>query len=159
MKNKQFYSEELEKLLVEGQTHLICVFKRFHEPLCSRACEFKDCIICKSVFNIWLNDDHIEKVKISLFEQSILHHLIECGFEYIAREDGGDLYGYVAKPQKSYHCWWDWENDCDESFVDLTLFNDCFTFITGEDTEPTNIYTLLDNCEVIKPYEGKEVPF
>ena len=149
MKNKEFYKEKLEDLLIRGLTHEICYYKKQHVTLCKETCDFKHCTECNHYFKEWLNDDHIEKVKISLFEQSILHHLLECGFEYIAREDGGDLYGYVAKPQKRYHCWWDWENDCDESFVNLTLFNDCFTFITGEDTEPTNIYTLLDNCEVL----------
>lgn len=148
MKNKEFYSEELETLLVEGQTHVICDFKRFHEPLCEKACLHKDCLVCKAAFRIWLDDDHVEKVKITLFEQSILYHLIECDFQYIAREEDGDLYGYISKPHKDRYGWiWNFDDD-DVPFVDLNLFNNCFNFITWEDTEPTNIYTLLDNCEV-----------
>lgn len=149
MKNKEFYSEELETLLVEGQTHVICDFKRFHEPLCEKACLHKDCLVCKAAFRMWLDDDQIEKVKITLFEQSILHHLIECDFQYIARDKDGDLYGYGDEPEKDHCSWsnWDYESD-EEQFTDLSLFNSCFTFINWEDEEPTNIYTILDNCEV-----------
>lgn len=66
-------------------------------------------------------------------------------YSYIARDKDRALYTYQEKPSKNDEVW--------GSFYGYARlqkdFDDLFTFIEWEDSEPFNIKELLNNCEVV----------
>lgn len=143
MLNKEFYKEKLEDLLIRGLTHDICYYKKQQVPLCKETCDFKHCTECNYYFKEWLNAEHVEPYKLSLFAKSLLEEVEKRGFNYITLDVEG-LFVHAYKPDLKKGLWY---TEC--GYEDITLFINCFPFITGHETEPYSIKHILDSCEVI----------
>lgn len=93
----------------------------------------------------WLCEEYKEPVKLTRLEYEILKWLIDKDYKYIARDSGGGLYVYYEQPPKKDRIWGSAIGDqfsiCD--------FRDLFHFVKWEDSTPTSIKDVLNNCEVI----------
>lgn len=93
----------------------------------------------------WLLSEYKEPVKLTELEHGILEYLLEKRqYRFVVRERNGIIYAYKSKPKKEADSW--------ESLSlnnELGLFNNLFQFVKWEDSTPTSIQEVLDNCEVI----------
>lgn len=90
-----------------------------------------------------------EPVTLTKIEYYILKWAKEnTEFKYLVRLKNGNLCAYSEKPFKDnqHRVWANKENANSR----LSMFNDLFEFINCEDSEPTSIEDVLDNCEVIE---------
>ena len=72
-------------------------------------------------------------------------HLMDRGFEYLARDMDGALYAYKDKPEKRMQMWVVSEDAEDSEHPHYTQVNDglgVYDTIQWEDKEPTEIETL-----------------
>lgn len=93
----------------------------------------------------WLLSEYKEPVKLTRLEYEVLKHYYNDSYKYIARDENGDLFLYIAKPSKGSNIW--------RSISDhhnLYDFRKKFQFVKFEDEEPTSIKEVLNNCEVIE---------
>ena len=72
----------------------------------------------------------------------LLKDFLEHGFNYLARDEDGDLWAFRVKPKKEDD-FWDTENDCHSTIVK----NDNFPQVQWTDGEPTKISELLEYYE------------
>lgn len=72
----------------------------------------------------------------------LLRHLLDRGFEYLARHNDGELWTYDAEPKKLTQSWADVEGEWAEK-----LGNDDFPEVQWHDEGPTRISDLLDIYE------------
>lgn len=100
---------------------------------------------CSNVKVKWLLSEYKEPVKLTRFEYEILKYVQKEGFNFIIRNNYGDLSIHKTKPIKPDGSI-DW---CitGESYV-LCAFNDLFKLVKFEDKEPTSIQEVLENCAV-----------
>lgn len=91
----------------------------------------------------------------TFMEIVISNYLANCThFKWIARDQDGLLCVYDKKPQKAEDVgrtnpgYWFCEDDEYDSGP-MIVFNSLFQNIKWEDSEPTSIQEVLDNCEVI----------
>lgn len=150
MLNKEFYKDQLEDLLIAGQTHAICSFKKKHIKECVKYCEDKGiggCITCQETFKNWLYAIHNEPIKITMFEKLLLETFIEKGYLYIARDKSNKLWVFKFKPVKRDD---HWRFEALSNQCGLPLFEDLFQFIRWQNEAGTHLQTLLDICEVIE---------
>lgn len=111
----------------------------------------KDCFFheagdhCSNIKVKWLLSKYKEPVKLTELEHGILEYLLEKRqYRFVVRERNGIIYAYKSKPKKEADSW--------ESLSlnnELGLFNNLFQFVKWEDSTPTSIQEVLDNCEVI----------
>lgn len=98
----------------------------------------------------WLLSEYKEPVKVSGLEHELLKFWYEsgCCYRYIARDSSGNLFLYVRRPTKKAEVWAsiEWHKF-------ISDFNDLFKFIQWEDSEPTSIKEVLENCEVVEDAE------
>lgn len=93
----------------------------------------------------WLLSEYKEPVKLTRFEYFILDWLLNSQYvRYIARDRNGNLYAHINKPCRVKY---EWRGNV--SAADLTIFGELFAFVKWQNTEPTPIKDVLDNCEVI----------
>lgn len=148
---EKFRKEILENL---GTDCLISFNKRNHKI---EACTANQCLKClfdamrgnKSCYNAmlkWLLSEYKEPIKLTRFEYFILDWLLnsQC-VRYIARDRNGNLYAHINKPCRVKY---EWRGNV--SAVDLTIFGELFAFVKWQNTEPTHIKDVLDNCEVVE---------
>lgn len=95
----------------------------------------------------WLLSEYKEPVKLTRFEYDILKYLSDnTKYMYIVRDGNGNIFLYDEEPQKSESApWWTGRGMCHTS-----LFNKLFQFVQWEDSTPTLIKDVLENCEVIE---------
>lgn len=94
----------------------------------------------------WLLSEYKEPVKLTRFEYFILDWLLNSQYvRYIARDRNGNLYAHINKPCRVKY---EWRGNV--SAVDLTIFGELFAFVKWQNTEPTPIKDVLDNCEVVE---------
>lgn len=103
---------------------------------------------CSNVKVKWLLSECKEPVKLTRLEYEILKHILNhTEYAYITRERDGALFIYKAKPCKTAYYW----NCYDVS--GFKYFNDLFQFVQWEDSTPTLIKDVLENCEVVNDAE------
>ena len=105
-------------------------------------------ILCSTRKVKWLLSEYKEPVKLTRLEYEVLKHYYNDSYKYIARDENGDLFLYIAKPSKGSNIW--------RSISDhhnLYDFRKKFQFVKFEDEEPTSIKDILENCEVIEDAE------
>lgn len=93
----------------------------------------------------WMLSEYKEPVKLTRLEYEVLKHYYNDSYKYIARDENGDLFLYIAKPSKGSNIW--------RSISDhhnLYDFRKKFQFVKWEDEKPTSIQEVLNNCEVIE---------
>ena len=66
-------------------------------------------------------------------------------YKYIARDFSGMLFIYYEKPSKKSEIWGSKYAHCI-----LDDFDELFQFVQWEDSEPTSIQEVLENCEVVE---------
>lgn len=120
-----------------------------------RGCLF-DNGTCSSEKMKWLLSEYKEPVKLSKLEYDILKYLLnDTGYRYIARNkyrhEGGvyNLYIFKDEPFEDSGVWCSGRDSGNEFYV----FNNLFAFVKWEDSKPTSIEDVLNNCEVINDAE------
>lgn len=114
-------------------------------------CIFCNCNIgehCSNVKVKWLLSEYKEPVKLSRLEYEILKLAINKSCEYIARDSDGQLFVFMEKPHKGESFW-----KTDGYYYLLEMFNVLFQFVQWEDSTPTPIKEVLENCEVVEDAE------
>ena len=96
----------------------------------------------------WLLSEYKEPIKLSRLEYEILKLAINKSCEYIARDSDGQLYVFMEKPRKSESFW-----KSDGYYYLLEMFSVLFQFVRWEDSTPTPIKEVLENCEVVEDAE------
>lgn len=114
-------------------------FKHCGKRLCGASSTFK-----------WLCEEYKEPVKLSKLEYDILKYLSDnTKYMYIVRDGNGNIFLYDEEPQKSESApWWTGRGMCHTS-----MFNKLYQFVQWEDSTPTLIKDVLDNCEVVNDAE------
>lgn len=110
-------------------------YKHCGKQLCGASSTFK-----------WLCEEYKEPVKLSKLEYDILKYLSDNTVHmYIVRDGNGNICLYDAEPKKSGNGdWWvGREVHC------MVMFDKLFQFVKWEDSTPTPIKDVLDNCEVV----------
>lgn len=117
---------------------------------CLGVCE--DCFFhdlgdhCSNIKVKWLLSEYKEPVKLTRFEYDILKYLSDNTVHmYIVRDGNGNICLYDAEPKKSGNCdWW-----VGRGAHGMVMFDKLFQFIKWEDSTPTPIKEVLENCEVV----------
>lgn len=107
-------------------------------------------IMCSTRKVKWLLSEYKEPIKLTRLEYDILKYLSDnTKYMYIVRDGNGNIFLYDEEPQKSESApWWTGRGMCHTS-----LFNKLFQFVQWEDSTPTLIKDVLENCEVINDAE------
>lgn len=98
---------------------------------------------CSIAAMLWLLSEYKEPIKLSRLEYGILKLAINKSCEYIARDSDGQLYVFMEKTHKGESFW---KND--GYYYLLEMFSVLFQFVKWEDSTPTSINNVLNNCEV-----------
>lgn len=101
---------------------------------------------CSNVKVKWLLSEYKEPVKLTELEHGILEYLLEKRqYRFVVRERNGIIYAYKSKPKKEADSWGSLSLN-----NELGLFNNLFQFVKWEDSTPTLIKDVLENCEVVE---------
>ena len=101
---------------------------------------------CSAAKIKWILSEYKEPVKLTRFEYDVLKHLLEkTQYRFIVREKSDNIYIYKRKPKKGLGAW-----DISTGMQNLNIFVNLFPFIKWEDSEPTSIQDVLENCEVVE---------
>lgn len=103
-------------------------------------------IMCSTRKVKWLLSEYKEPVKLTRFEYDILKYLSDNTIHmYIVRDGNGNICLYDAEPKKSGNGdWW-----VGRGVHGMVMFDKLFQFIKWEDSTPTPIKEVLENCEVV----------
>lgn len=95
----------------------------------------------------WLLSEHKEPIKVSKLEYDILKYLSDNTVHmYIVRDGNGNICLYDAEPKKSGNSdWW-----VGSGAHGMLMFDKLFQFVQWEDSTPTLIKDVLENCEVVE---------
>ena len=121
-------------------------FSNCHSDISCKNCIFtslkngKNCLYNR--FN-WLLSEHKEPVKLTKFEYDFLNAFQDKESSYLARDKDGSIFLYLNKPSKEEEIWADYESS-------LAILDRLFKFVKWQDSEPTSIKEILENCEVIE---------
>ena len=101
---------------------------------------------CSNIKVKWLLSEYKEPIKLSKLEYDILKYLSDnTKHMYIVRNKDGKLCIFDFEPVKNkVNDWWS-----GRYMYGMVMFNKLFQFIKWEDSTPTSIKDVLDNCEVI----------
>lgn len=99
---------------------------------------------CSNIKVKWLLSEYKEPVKLSKLEYDILKHLSDnTKYLYITRDRCNELFLYGMEPTKGDGYWQG------KYYAGMSAFNKLFQFIKWEDSTPTSINNVLNNCEVV----------
>lgn len=93
----------------------------------------------------WMLSEYKEPIKLTKLEYDILKHLSDnTKYLYITRDRCNGLFLYGMEPTKGDGYW------NGKYYAGMSAFNKLFQFVQWEDSEPTSIENVLNNCEVIE---------
>lgn len=96
----------------------------------------------------WLLEEYKERIKLTKLEYDILKYLSDnTKYLYITRDRCNGLFLYGMEPTKGDGYW------MGKYYAGMSAFNKLFQFIKWEDSTPTPIKDVLDNCEVVDDAE------
>ena len=154
MLNAERFKEEINKYNNEfGLTDSIVDCKTLE----CRNCRFSrfnnsddEIIMCSTRKIKWLLSEYKEPVKLTRLESDILEYLSDnTKHMYIVRDGNGNICLYDAEPKKSGNGdWW-----VGRGVHGMVMFDKLFQFIKWEDSTPTLIKDVLENCEVVNDAE------
>lgn len=160
MKNKEKYMTEIIDAYLDGMTIAV---KADGKPCICQKTSCKECIFydrtnpysyCRDKIRAWANSEYIERPVISKRDKAFLEYLRE-EYEFIARDENGDLFVYESRPRKVNACWnscWDAVSLTYERYLHLNRnFNIDFPMIKWSDKEPWTIEDLK-KLEVVEEY-------
>lgn len=156
MLNAERYRDEILALTSKDNTFAVSI----NAPNVVRDCvglkcencifDYGDDCTCNFPRMKWMLSEYKEPIKVSKLEYELLKFFKNEGYKYIARDKVGEtLYRYPEKPTKNIYDEWGKGGIC----TDLRMFNDLFQFVQWEDSIPTSIKDVLDNCEVANDAE------
>lgn len=161
MLNAEKHRDQLLKFIEENHDSLFGLDKNSEPISCAVSrcnnCQFgfkKNNYIegysCSAAKIKWLLSEYREPVKLGKVEYEILKYLSDnTKYMYIVRDGNGDIFLYDEEPQKSESSpWWTGRGMCH-----MNMFNKLFQFIKREDSTPTLIKDVLENCEVVNDAE------
>lgn len=153
MLNAEKYKNELLKVINENEQDFIAFdvrdnsIKNCTTMLC-KDCKFsktKAKVLCTQTKLKWLLSEYKQPIKLSKLEYDILKYLSDnTRHMYIVRDRSGDIYLYDLEPEKSRSSNW-WEG---RGVHGMAMFNKLFQFVQWEDSTPTPIKEVLENCVV-----------
>lgn len=154
MLNAERFKEEINKYNNEfGLTDSIADCKTLE----CRNCRFSrlnnsddEIILCSTRKVKWLCEEYKEPIKVSKLEYDILKYLSDnTKHMYIVRNKDGKLCIFGFEPVKNkVNDWWS-----GRYMYGMVMFNKLFQFVQWEDSTPTLIKDVLDNCEVVEDAE------
>lgn len=107
-------------------------------------------IMCSTRKVKWLLSEYKEPIKLTRLEYDILKYLSDnTKHMYIVRNKDGKLCIFDFEPVKNkVNDWWS-----GRYMYGMVMFNKLFQFIKWEDSTPTLIKDVLENCEVVNDAE------
>lgn len=158
MLNAEKHRDQLLKFVEENHDSLFGLDKN-SEPISCTVSRCNNCQFgfkkskyvegysCSAAKIKWLLSEYKEPVKLTRFEYDILKYLSDnTKYMYIVRDGNGNIFLYDEEPQKSESApWWTGRGMCHTS-----MFNKLFQFVQWEDSTPTLIKDVLENCEVVE---------
>lgn len=156
MLNAEKHRDQLLKFVEENHDSLFGLDKN-SEPISCTVSRCNNCQFgfkkskyvegysCSAAKIKWLLSEYKKPVKLTRFEHDVLKHLLEkTQYRFIVREKSDNIYIYKRKPKKGTGAW-----DISSGMQNLNIFVNLFPFIKWEDSEPTSIEYVLNNCEVV----------
>lgn len=155
MKNKEKYMTEIIDTYLDGKTIAV---KADGKPCICQKTRCEECIFydranpyCRDRMRAWANSEYIERPAISKRDKAFLEYLRE-EYEFIARDENGELFVYETRPKKVNACW-NSVGLIHERYLHLNRhFNVDFPMIKWSDEEPWMIEDLK-KLEVVEEYE------
>lgn len=155
MKNKEKYMTEIIDAYLDGKTIAV---KADGKPCICQQTSCKECIFydgtnpyCRDRIRAWANSEYIERLVISKRDKAFLEYLRE-EYEFIARDENGDLFIYESHPRKVGACW-NSVSLIHERYLYLNQhFNVDFPMIKWSDEKPWLIEDL-EKLEVVEEYK------
>lgn len=107
-------------------------------------------IMCSTRKVKWLLSEYKEPIKLKRLEYDILKYLSDnTKHMYIVRNKDGKLCIFDFEPVKNkVNDWWS-----GRYMYGMVMFNKLFQFVQWEDSTPTLIKDVLENCEVVNDAE------
>lgn len=107
-------------------------------------------ILCSTRKTKWLLSEYKEPIKLTRLEYDILKYLSDnTKHMYIVRNKDGKLCIFDFEPVKNkVNDWWS-----GRYMYGMVMFNKLFQFVQWEDSTPTPIKEVLENCEVVEDAE------
>ena len=107
-------------------------------------------IMCSTRKVKWLLSEYKEPIKLTRLEYDILKYLSDnTKHMYIVRNKDGKLCIFDFEPVKNkVNDWWS-----GRYMYGMVMFNKLFQFVQWEDSTPTPIKEVLENCEVVEDAE------
>lgn len=107
-------------------------------------------IMCSTRKVKWLLSEYKEPIKLTRLEYDILKYLSDnTKHMYIVRNKDGKLCIFDFEPVKNkVNDWWS-----GRYMYGMVMFNKLFQFVQWEDSTPTLIKDVLENCEVVEDAE------
>lgn len=107
-------------------------------------------IMCSTRKVKWLLSEYKEPIKLTRLEYDILKYLSDnTKHMYIVRNKDGKLCIFDFEPVKNkVNDWWS-----GRYMYGMVMFNKLFQFVRWEDSTPTPIKEVLENCEVVEDAE------
>ena len=154
MKNKEKYMTEIIDAYLDGKSIAV---KADGKPCICQKTSCKECIFydrtdpyCRDRIRAWANSEYIERPVISKSDRTFLEYLRE-EYEFIARDENGNLFVYETQPRKVGACW-NSASLIHERYLYLNQhFNVDFPMIKWGDDEPWLIEDLK-KLEVVDEY-------
>lgn len=157
MKNKEKYMTEIIDAYLDGATIAV---KADRKPCICQKTSCKECIfydrtnpytcLCKDKIRAWADSEYIERPVISKRDKAFLEYLRE-EYEFIARDENGELFVYETQPRKVDTCWISAGSTCDHYLHLNRHFNVDFPMVQWSDSEPWLIEDL-EKLEVVEEY-------
>lgn len=121
---------------------------------CLGVCE--DCFFheagdhCSNIKVKWLLSEYKEPIKLIKVEYEILRYLYKRDYRYITREKSERVIAFKGRPHKRDYDVWNTISGEKIGYLDLYDFSNLFQFTNWEDSKPTLIQGVLNNCEVVE---------
>lgn len=105
---------------------------------------------CSNIKVKWLLSEYKEPIKLSKVEYEILRYLYKRDYRYITREKSERVIAFKGRPHKRDYDIWNTISGEKIGYLDLYDFSNLFQFTNWEDSQPTLIQGVLNNCEVVE---------
>lgn len=105
---------------------------------------------CSNIKVKWLLSEYKEPIKLSKVEYEILRYLYKRDYRYIVREKNERVIAFKGRPHKRDYGGWNTISSEKMGYLDLYDFSNLFQFTNWENSEPTLIQGVLNNCEVVE---------
>lgn len=146
MRNLDKYKDELIKMANESNIVQVS-FRGDVVPDSSKANGLFCSKRATNYFIKWLYEEYT--FKLSTLELELLRYFYRDGYRYIARDKDNELFLYKSSPLKSDDSWVMMRSEPYDNFQTLKHFENLFSSVRWEDTQPTPIQDILNDCEVI----------